>query len=98
MKPSPLDEKGKRRPRVILLAADIRLESPARLCGRESFRFARHRRGFDLELLVILVSVCVYLHFQKTRTISEILFLRPSELRRLLIVKNWRPVAGSVER
>jgi O-antigen/teichoic acid export membrane protein len=47
-----------------------------------------------LSYLLIFVLVCVYFHFKTMRTISEILLLSPSEMRRLLIVKNWRPVAG----
>jgi hypothetical protein len=40
--------------------------------------------------------VSVYFVFKTKRKISEILLLSPSEIRRLFVVSNWRPVAGGV--
>ncbi|HYJ88450.1 MAG TPA: oligosaccharide flippase family protein [Pyrinomonadaceae bacterium] len=47
-----------------------------------------------LSYLLIFVLVCVYFHLKTMRTISEILLLSPSEIRRLLFGKKWRPAAG----
>lgn len=49
-----------------------------------------------LSYLLIFVLVCVYFLFKTKRKISEILLLSPSEMRRLFVVRNWRPVAGGV--
>jgi O-antigen/teichoic acid export membrane protein len=51
-----------------------------------------------LSYLLIFLLVSCYFHFKTKRTISEILLIRPSEMRRLLVVKNWRPLAWGVGR
>jgi O-antigen/teichoic acid export membrane protein len=48
----------------------------------------------SLSYLLIFVLVCIYFLFKTKRKLSEILLPSPSEMRRLLVVSNWRPLVG----
>ncbi|MEK6283086.1 MAG: oligosaccharide flippase family protein [Acidobacteriota bacterium] len=48
--------------------------------------------------LLIFVLVTTYFHIKTKRSVSETLFLRPDEIRRLLTFKSWGSLAGGAGR